>query len=339
MTTEDYPDLAIFTGRANQQLTKDICEYIGIPVGKSKVETWPDGETFVKVEEDIRGRDCFIVLPTCPPVNENIMELLIYIDCLNRASAHRITAVIPYYGYARQDRKTESRTCIAARMVADILEMKVDRVVCMDLHAEQLEGFFSIPVDHLRARPVFVNYFKKKNLEDTVILSPDVGNMKVANIFANDLDTDFALVDKRRVSGSEVVSMRIVGEVEGKNVLIFDDMISTAGTICSAAALAKEEGALSVTVSATHGLFCDPAYERLSRSEIDEIVVTDTIPLRTQMQTLIEENNGVVDKNIKLVTLSVARLLGEAIVRIHQHKSVSALLCPGYEESYNGNGV
>ena len=328
---EIFPDLAVFTGRTNQKLTKGVCDYIGIPVGKSKVETWPDGETFVKVEEDIRGRDCFVVLSTCPPVNENIMELLIYIDCLNRASANRITAVIPYYGYARQDRKTESRTSIAARMVADILETKLDRVVCMDLHAEQLEGFFSIPVDHLRARPVFVNYFKQKDLENTVILSPDVGNMKIANTYANDLDTDFALVDKRRVSGDDVISVRIVGEVNGKNVLIFDDMISTAGTICSAAAIAKEEGALSVTVSATHGLFCDPAYERFSRSEIDEIVVTDTIPLRTQMKTLKEGNNGVIDKKIKLVILSVANLIGEAIVRIHQHKSVSALLEPDYK--------
>jgi len=323
---DSYPDLAVFTGRSNQSLTKNICEYIGMPVSKSKIETWPDSETFVKVEEDIRGRDCFVVLSTCPPVNENIMELLIYIDCLNRASADRVTAVVPYFGYARQDRKTESRTPITARLVADILEMKLDRVVCMDLHANQIEGFFGIPVDHLRARPVIIDYFKKKNLENTVILSPDVGNMKVANTFSNDLETDFALIDKKRVSGDEVIPVRIIGNVKDKNVIIFDDMISTAGTICSAASIAKEEGALSVTVSATHGLFCDPAYERLSRSEIDEIVVTDTIPLRTQMKSLKEGNNGVIDKKIKLVVLSVANLLGEAIVRIHKHKSVSALL-------------
>jgi ribose-phosphate pyrophosphokinase len=328
-----YSNLAIFTGRSSQSLTKDICDYIGMPVGKSKVETWPDGETFVKIEEDIRGRDCFVVLPTCPPVNENIMELLIYIDCLKRASASRVTAVIPYYGYARQDRKVESRTAITARLVADILEQKLDRVVCMDLHAKQIEGFFSIPVDHLRARPVIVNYLREQGVENAVTLSPDVGNMKVANVFSKDLETDFALIDKERVSGDETIPVRIVGKVANKNVFIFDDMISTAGTICSAAAIAKEQGALKVTVVATHGLFCDPAFERLCRSEISEIIVTDTIPLRQKMETLIEGKNGVIDKNIKLKVLSVADLLGEAIVRIHQHKSVSVLLKPDYKSN------
>jgi ribose-phosphate pyrophosphokinase len=308
-------NIRVFHGTANPELSTRICKFLEIPAGRAKVETFPDGETLVRVEDDVRGRDCFVVQPTCQPVNDNLMELLIFIDCLHRASAERITAVLPYFGYARQDRKSEGRTPITAKLVANMLATaRVDRILALDLHAQQVQGFFDIPVDHLTAEPVLADYFSQLNLKNIVIVSPDVGNVKTANVYAQDLGGDLAIIDKRRVSGSKAEATRLIGAVEGKDVLMFDDMIATAGTICSAAELAKEHGAKSVRVGATHGVFAPPALERLADAPIDEIVVTDTIPLRASSRE---------HKNLKV--LSVAPLLGEAIHRIHNHKSVSAI--------------
>jgi len=308
-------DLRIFSGTANPELTAAICKHIAVAMGKSQITTFPDGEILVRVEDDVRGRDCFVVQPTCLPVNSNLMELLIFIDCLHRASARRRTAVLPYFGYARQDRKSEGRTPISAKMVANLITTaKVDRVLAVDLHAEQVQGFFDIPVDHLTAVPVIAKYFKELVLRDRVVVSPDVGNVKTANVYAQYLGGELAVVDKRRKSGSEVEATRIIGNVEGKDVLMFDDMITTAGTICSAAHLVKKAGARSVRVAATHGVFAEPAAERLNAAPIDEVVITDTIPMGRQAQNI---------KRLKVLT--VANLLGEAIDRIHNDKSVSAI--------------
>jgi len=317
-------NIRVFHGTANPELATKICKFLEIPVGRAMVETFPDGETLVRVEDDVRGRDCFVVQPTCQPVNNNLMELLIFIDCLHRASAERITAVLPYFGYARQDRKSEGRTPITAKLVANMLATaRVDRILALDLHAQQVQGFFDIPVDHLTAEPVLADYFRQLNLTNIAIVSPDVGNVKTANVFAQDLIGDLAIIDKRRVSGSKAEATRVIGAVEGKDVLMFDDMIATAGTICSAATLVRDQGAKSVRVGATHGVFAPPALERLADAPIDEIVVTDTIPLTP---TVMEY------KNLKV--LSVAPLLGEAIHRIHHHKSISAI----FEKRTSSNG-
>jgi ribose-phosphate pyrophosphokinase len=305
--------MRVFSGTSNPALSSKICEYLGMPLSRAEVESFPDGETLVRVEDDVRGRDCFVVQPTCHPVNRNLMELLIFIDCLHRASAQRITAVLPYFGYARQDRKSEGRTPITAKLVANMLTTaKVDRVLALDLHAQQVQGFFDIPVDHLTAEPVLADYFSKLPLKDIVIVSPDVGNVKAANMYAHDLGGDLAVIDKRRENSTTAVATRIIGSVKDKDVLMFDDMITTAGTICSAAQLVRDQGARSVRIGATHGIFAPPAYERLSQAPIDEIVVTDTIPHSDEISKL---------KNLKILT--VATLLGEAIGRIHQHKSIS----------------
>ncbi|MBN1437745.1 MAG: ribose-phosphate pyrophosphokinase [Sedimentisphaerales bacterium] len=315
--------LTVFTGTANRALSEAICGYLDIPVGRASVDTFPDGELLVRIEDDVRGRDCFLVQPTCPPVNDNLMELLVFIDCLRRASARRITVVLPYFGYARQDRKSEGRTPITSKLVANLItEAGANRILAVDLHAEQLQGFFDIPVDHLHAEPVIADYFRNLDLHDVVLVSPDVGNVKTANIYAQDLGGELAVIDKRRESGSEAVATRIIGDVKDRDVLMFDDMITTAGTICSAVNLVKEYGARSVRIGATHGIFAGPAVERLTKAPIDEIVVTDTVPLCEQAQKL---------KNLKV--LSVAGLLGEAIHRIHKDKSVSAIFRKGYERS------
>lgn len=308
-------NLIVFSGSANPNLTQKICDYVRIPVGKTKVEPFPDGETLVKLEQDVRGRDCFVVQSTCPPVNNNLVELLIFLDCLHRASALRITAVLPYFGYARQDRKSEGRTPISAKLVANLITTaRADRVLTVDLHAEQVQGFFDIPLDHLKAEPVLVKYFRKLDLQDKVLVSPDVGNVKTAKIYAQDLGGELAVIDKRRISGSQAEAVRIIGDVKDKHVLMFDDMITTAGTICSAARLVKDKGAKSVRVGATHGIFAPPALERLSEAPIDEVVVADTIPLSRESGQL-----------QKLKVVSVASLLGEAIIRIHQNRSISAI--------------
>ncbi len=307
--------LRIFSGSSNPKLAHEICNHIGVPLGRAEIEPFPDGETHVRIEDDVRGQDCFVIQPTCTPVNDNLMELLIFVDCLHRASAQRITVVSPYFGYARQDRKSQGRTPISAKLVANLLTTaRVNRVLTIDLHAEQVQGFFDIPVDHLTAVPVISNYYKDMELPNKVIVSPDVGNMKIANVYAQLMDSDMAVIDKRRTSGSEVEMSRIIGDVDGKNVLMFDDMISTAGTICSAAELTRKCGANSVRVAATHGIFCGPAIERLNQSEIDEVIVTDTITTTEEVKKI---------KNLQVLT--VANLLGEAIDRIHNDKSVSAI--------------
>jgi ribose-phosphate pyrophosphokinase len=310
-----HDNLKVFSGSANPVLTQKICAYMGVPVAPAHIETFPDGETLVRVEDDVRGRDCFVVQPTCQPVNDNLVELLIFIDCLRRASARRITVVLPYFGYARQDRKSEGRTPISAKLVANLITTAgANRVLALDLHAEQVQGFFDIPVDHLLAEPVIADYFRTLNLPAKVLVSPDVGNVKKANLYAQDLGGELAVIDKRRIDGSQAVATRIIGDVKDKDVLMFDDMITTAGTICSAAVLVREHGARSVRVGATHGVFAVPAMERLRHAPIDEVVVTDTIPLSSEGRQI-----------EKLKVLTVANLLGEAIGRIHEDKSVSAI--------------
>lgn len=321
-------NLAIFSGSANVNLTKAICDYIEISMKNAIVSHFPDGETMVKIEDDVRGKDCFIVQPTCTPVNSNVMEVLIYIDCLRRASAKSITVVLPYYGYARQDRKSEGRTPITARTIADLITWSgADRILTMDLHASQIEGFFTMPVDHLSALPVVLSFLKKNisiNEDDIVVLSPDIGNMKIADKYAQELNVDLVVINKRRISGRNVATVKMIGEVEKKHVLIFDDMISTGGTICSAAEMISKNGSKKISVFATHGLFTGPAYDRLINSKIDNIYITDTVPLHKNIKDM---------KHPKITVISISKLLGEAILRIYQERSVSVLLENDYENN------
>ncbi len=318
MSQSDRDDLKIFCARASRNLTEEICRYLDIPLGQGHTDMFPDGEIIVKLEEDVRGRDCFVVQSTYHPVNAHLMELLIYIDCLKRASADRITAVLPYFGYARQDRKDEGRVPITAKLVANLLTTAgATRVLALDLHAEQIQGFFDVPVDHLHAAPVMVEYFEsiRDELGDMVFVSPDVGNVKTANRYATWLGGDLAIIDKRRLSGTKVVSANLIGEVKNKTVLMVDDMITTAGTITEAAKLVMDQGANDVIAAATHPVLVGLAMERLAESPISRVVVTDTIPTGPRCKPIED----------KLVELSVARLLGEAIHRIHHNKSVSSL--------------
>ena len=318
MSETDRDQLKVFAGRAGIALAKAMCAHLEIPLGVGRTYLFPDSELFVKVDEDVRGRDCFVVQSTCDPVNANLMELLIFIDCLRRASAKRITAVIPYFGYARQDRKDEGRVPITAKLVANLIAAAgADRVLCMDLHAAQIQGFFDIPVDHMTAAPVLLEYFEdqRADLGDLVVVSPDVGNVKVANMFADRLGADLAIIDKRRKSGMDVVTRNVVGEVEGRTVLMVDDMISTAGTVCEAANAVMEHGAIDVVCAATHPVLVGAATQRLREAPISRIIVTDTIPDGERTQPLAD----------KLTCLTVAKLLGQAIHRIHHDLSVSAL--------------
>lgn len=308
-------NLKIFSGSSNVELAGAVCKYLDIALGGAKIERFPDGEKFIKLEDDVRGRDCFVLQSTCQPVDEHLVELLIYLDCLRRASAKRITAVIPYFGYARQDRKDEGRVPITAKLVANIIvKAGADRVLAMDLHANQLQGFFDIPVDHLTGELVLSDYFRKKRIDKLTVVSPDVGNIKIASRYASHLGGELAIVHKRRVTGSEVEAQEIIGDVEGRNVLMCDDIIATAGTICSAARLVRQRGAEKIYVGATHGVLAEQALERLEDAPIDEVVVTDTIPLGHKAQKL-----GC------LKVLSVSSMLGEAIKRIHRNESVSSL--------------
>jgi ribose-phosphate pyrophosphokinase len=308
-------NLKIFSGSSNPVLASDVCNYLGIPVGGAKIDRFPDGEKVIRVEDDVRGRDCFVVQSTCEPVDEHLVELLIYLDCLRRASARRITAVIPYFGYARQDRKDEGRVPITAKLVANIITTAgADRVLAIDLHAHQLQGFFDIPVDHLAGELVLSKYFREMKIERLTVVSPDVGNMKTASRYASSLGGDLAIVHKKRLSGSKVNAQEIIGEVQGRNILMCDDIIATAGTVCSAAALVKKRGAEKIYVGATHGVLAAQAVDRLNESPIDQVVVTDTIPLN-------ERSKGI--NGIKV--LSVAAMLGEAVKRIHRNESVSNL--------------
>ena len=308
-------NLKIFSGSSNPALASNVCKYLEIPLGGAKIERFPDGEKFIRVEDDVRGRDCFVVQSTSEPVDEHLIELLIFLDCLRRASAMRITAVIPYFGYARQDRKDEGRVPITAKLVANLITTAgADRVLAIDLHTHQLQGFFDIPVDHLTGELVLVKYFRDRKIGNLTVVSPDVGNMKIASEYAAYLGGELAIVHKRRVSGSEVEAQEIIGDVRGRNILMFDDIISTAGTICSAAALIKERGAEKVYVGATHGIFAAQALDRLAQAPIDQVVVTNTIPQNETSKKI---------GNIKV--LSVAAMLGEAIKRIHRNESVSNL--------------
>ncbi len=308
-------NLKIFSGRSNPDLACEVCNYLDLPMGGSKIEIFPDGEKVIRIEDDVRGRDCFVVQSTCNPVDTNLMELLIYLDCLKRASARRITAVIPYFGYARQDRKDEGRVPITAKLVANLITTAgADRVLAIDLHAHQLQGFFDIPVDHLTGELVLGKYFRDMKIPKLTVVSPDVGNMKIASRYAAHLGGELAIVYKKRITGSKVQAQVIIGEVEGRNILMCDDIIATAGTVCSAAKLVKDQGAEKIYVGATHGVLTPEAVERLSESPIEEVAVTNTIPLT--------ENTK---KISKLKVLSVAAMLGEAIKRIHRNESVSSL--------------
>jgi ribose-phosphate pyrophosphokinase len=309
--------LKIFSGRANIPLADRVAQCLGDPLGKIELKNFPDGENMVRIDEDVRGRDVFIVQPTCPPVNETLMELLIMIDSFKRASAARITSVLPYYGYARQDRKDVGRVPITAKLVADLITRAgADRVIALDLHAAQIQGFFDIPVDHLMAAPVFNEYVRSLNIrpEDFVVLSPDEGNVKRILRFQKKFGGSIAIVDKRRVSGSEVKQVNLIGgPLEGKVCVIFDDMISTAGSVVGAADVAMRYGARSVFACATHGVFCGPAYDRIRESPLKQVVVSDSVPLEAWNRP----------PNITL--LSVAPLLADAIKRIHANESVSVL--------------
>lgn len=309
-------NLRLFAGRANRPLAQKISEYLGIPLGNVRIEPFPDGELMVKLEEDIRGKDVFIIQPTCSPIAQAIMELLIFLDCAKRASAQRITAVMPYFGYARQDRKDEGRTPITAKLVANLIATAgASRVLTMDLHAAQIQGFFDIPVDNLLAEPVLSHYFIRQELDNLVLVSADVGNTKRARAYADRLGGELAIINKRRVSGREVEVSNIIGDVKGRTVLMMDDMITTAGTVCGAAQLCKDQGAGRILVGATHAVLCEPAPKRLKDAPIDEIVVTDSIPVGREK----------IDTIGKLTVLSVSRLMGEAIHRIHNDESVSSL--------------
>ena len=304
--------LVIFSGNSNRVLAKRICKYLGVPLGKAAVQKFPDGEVSAKIEADVRGADVFIIQPTCTPVNDHLMELLILVDALKRASAARVTAVIPYFGYARQDRKDEGRVPITAKLVANLIETAgVDRVVTLDLHAAQIQGFFDIPVDHLYGSRVIARYLKRLDLSDLVVTSPDVGGLKMAWAYAKLLDARLAVVEKRRISPDSVEVGFVIGDVSGRNVVIVDDLISTGGTVSAAARLLKEKGAERVIIAATHAVFCGPAVERLTAAPVEEIIVTDTIPVTANLPNL--------------QVLSVADFLGEAMHRIHMNKSVSKL--------------
>jgi ribose-phosphate pyrophosphokinase len=316
MSHLDADRLKLFTGRANPALAQKVCDYLQIPMGRGRTELFPDGELIVKVEEDVRGRDCFVMQPTCHPVNAHLMELYIWIDCLRRASANRVTAVIPYFGYARQDRKDEGRTPITAKLVANLLERAgADRIVSVDLHAAQVQGFFDIPVDHLHAEPVIRKWFKSLRLPHRVFASPDVGNVKRAQVFASNLGGDLVIIDKRRESGTKTKAVHIIGDVAGKNVMMVDDMITTAGTVTEAVRILKDNGAADIYIAATHAVFAPPALERLADCNFTKLAVTDTIPIGNRCDAIKD----------RLVVLGVAELLGEAIHRIHHNESVSAL--------------
>ena len=307
--------ISIFTGNAHPKLAKDIAKYLGGKVSPALVSRFSDGEVRVKIEENVRGKDVFVVQPTSPPVNENLMELLIMIDALKRASARRITAVIPYFGYARQDRKDQPRVPITAKLVANLLTVAgADRVLTLDLHAGQIQGFFDIPLDHLYAINVFVEYFSKKKLKNNlVIVSPDVGGIKMARAYAKRLSAGLAIVDKRRNSPDSTSAIHILGEVEGKNCVLVDDIIATGSSLIEAAKALKRARSKDIYAAVTHGVLSKDAVKRVENSDIKQLVITDSIPLPPEK------------KSSKIKVVSVAPLLGEAIKRIHEERSISIL--------------
>ena len=310
-----FKSICIFSGHANPKLAEDIASYLEMPVGRCRISNFSDGEVFTEIEENVRGVDVYVVQPTCAPVNDNLMELLVMADALKRASAGSITAVVPYFGYARQDRKVAPRTPITAKLVSDlIMTAGVSRVVSMDLHAGQIQGFFNIPFDHLFAMPVFLEYLKPRLGKEAVFVSPDAGGVERTRAYAKRMDCDLAIIDKRRASANVSEVMNIVGDVDGRECVIIDDMIDTAGTLTTAAHALLDRGARTVRAAATHPVLSGPAVERINASALDEVVVTDTIPLSSEAQV-----SG------KFTVLTVSRLLGEAIKRIHHSDSVSSL--------------
>jgi len=308
--------LKVFAGESNMALSEKIADYLGIRLGASIIHRFSDTEILVKIDEDVRGSDVFVIQSTCEPVNHNVMELLIFIDTIRRASASRITAVLPYFGYARQDRKDEGRVPITAKLVANLMTTAgANRVLAIDLHAAQIQGFFDIPVDHLAAEPVISAYLRKIDVSNLVLVSPDVGNVKRARAYAERFGVEMAIIDKRRVSGTDIVTENVIGTIDGRHVLMVDDMISTAGTVCSAAELCKKRGAKTIAVAATHPVLAGPAIDRLRRAPIDQLIVTDTIPIKAEVRENLPN----------LTVLTVSELIGEAIRRIHRNESVSNL--------------
>ena len=307
--------IQLIAGNSNSGLAKEIADFLSVPLAEATISNFSDGEINVQINDNVRGSDVFVVQSTCTPVNNNIMELLLMSDALKRASAARITAVMPYYGYARQDRKAAPRVPISARLVADLLEVAgIDRLLTIDLHAGQIQGFFDIPVDHLHAAPVIVDYVKKEYLNDLVIVSPDAGGVERARAFAKRLDASLAIIDKRREKANVSQVMHVIGDVKGKNAILLDDMIDTAGTITQGAAALKENGAKKIVAACAHAVLSGPALDRVNESALEEVIVTNTIPM---------ESN--IEKCKKLTVLSVADLLGDAIRRIHEETSVSSL--------------
>ena len=311
-----FKKVCLFSGNANPDLARDIAAYLETPLGKIKVQRFSDGETFVEINENVRGVDAFVIQPTSSPVNDHVMELLIIADTLRRASAGTVTAVIPYYGYARQDRKVAPRTPISAKLVADLIESSgVDRVVSIDLHAGQIQGFFNIPFDHLYGMPVMLEDYLKKNFDSSaVVVSPDAGGVERARAYSKRLNSSLAIIDKRRERANVSEVMHLIGDVKGKQCIIVDDMIDTAGTLAGAAKALMEHGATRVVACATHGVLSGPAIQRIMESPLDEVIVSDTIPLSPLAKAC-----------PKIKQVSMARLLGEAIKRIHSSDSVSSL--------------
>lgn len=305
--------MVIFSGSSNRALARRVTDYLNIPLGGVDLKRFPDGEIDCRLHEDVRGADVFVIQPTCPPVNEHVMELLILIDCLRRASAERITAVMPYFGYARQDRKAEGRVPITAKLVANVITAAgAHRAISVDLHAAQIQGFFDIPMDHLYAAPVMIEHFRSLEVPDLVVVSPDVGGIKMARAYAKRLSAGLAICDKRRSGPTETEVMHVIGDVKDRNVVLVDDMISTGTSITEAARTCRAHGARDVYLCATHAVFSGSAVEKVRKAQIKEVVVTDTIPME-----------GKDPGNLRV--LSIANLLGEAIRRIHRSESVSSL--------------
>jgi len=307
-------NIKVFSGLANLPLAQEICDHLGVPLGRTKLKRFSDGEVNFQILENVRGQDTFLVQPTCPPVGDSLMELLVMIDAFKRASARRITAVVPYYGYARQDRKDKPRVPISSKLVADLLTAAgAHRILTVDLHADQIQGFFNIPVDHLYATPVIIDYLKELQFEKLTVVSPDSGGVERARFYAKYLHANLAIIDKRRVADNEAEVMNIVGDVDGRDVIIVDDLIDTGGTIVNATREMRKKGAKRLFASATHGVLSGPAIDRLQNSEFEGVVITNTIPLSPEKQIS------------KIKVLSVASLLAEAIKSIHEETSVSSL--------------
>lgn len=310
-------ELKIFSGTSNTELSNEIADYLGVPLGKLKVNRFKDGEIYVQIGESVRGKDIYIVQPTCPPTNDNLVELMILMDAFRRASCHEITAVVPYFGYARQDRKTQGREAITAKLIANLMATAgADRVITVELHAGQIQGFFDIPVDNLNSTPVMMEYILQKNLQDLIIVSPDVGGVTRARAFAKKLNAPIAIIDKRRPEHNKAEVMNIIGDIKGKTAILFDDMIDTAGTICAGAKSLHENGAKEIYAVCTHGILSEPAIERLNDAPIKEVIVTNSIPFSEKRK------NYNVDK---FTVLSLAKLLGDAINCIDQKGSMSKL--------------